>query len=192
MSDGKGLYLSYLYKPYLTPQKAIHATLSAAVCAAEAIEESAGAKCQIKWVNDIIVGGKKAGGILTEGKFDANGEYLYAVIGIGINLYKTNFPQELREIATDIESQTGTSVDINLFAAKLIDKLFKSKNRHENYLEEYRRRSAVIGKRVRIENISETYEAIAEEINDRGELVIKLDTGEVRNLTHGNLSVRIL
>ena len=72
LSDGRGLYLSYLFKPELPPEKIVRITTYSAVAMARAIDSLADTSTRIKWVNDLYLGGKKLAGILTEGGFEAS------------------------------------------------------------------------------------------------------------------------
>ena len=103
---GTGLYVSILVRPdcMLAPYVL---TCMSAVALSETIREF-GIECGIKWVNDIYVGNKKAAGILVESALNHDGSFLYAVVGIGVNLFppENGFPESIANIATalfDIE-----------------------------------------------------------------------------------------
>ena len=114
----KGLYLSILLNKKLPPDFATHLTTYMAVIAARAIDSLTGLNTNIKWVNDIYAGGKKLAGILTEGKASDSGDSLeYAVVGIGINLSKQSFPDEVKAIATTVEDEGGKRVNCYDLAA---------------------------------------------------------------------------
>ncbi|MDD4849491.1 MAG: biotin--[acetyl-CoA-carboxylase] ligase, partial [Gemmiger sp.] len=84
---GTGLYLSILLRPALPAADAPLLTLAAAVAAAQAVEEVCNVPVEIKWVNDLLLGGKKICGILTEAALSLeSGGVDYAVLGVGINL----------------------------------------------------------------------------------------------------------
>ena len=91
-----GLYMSIVLRPDESVTDALFITTAAAAACAEAIESIFEAKAEIKWVNDIYVDGKKVCGILTEGLLRPDGSGIeYAVLGIGINVYKPrqDFPE---------------------------------------------------------------------------------------------------
>ncbi|MBI3600424.1 MAG: biotin--[acetyl-CoA-carboxylase] ligase [Nitrospinae bacterium] len=134
---GVGVYLSIILRPSdITPQL----TLLAAVAAAEAINKSFKfqvsssklknlknlqlATCnlqpKLKWPNDIIINGKKAGGILTESI--ANGKAVIVGMGINVNSEPSSFTDELKSKATSIMIETGRNVDRNLLIAGLLNK----------------------------------------------------------------------
>ena len=106
--DKTGLYLSMIVRRPFQKMKMMRdvpgfLTALAGVVAAESIFEATGVDARIKWVNDVYVGEKKAGGILTEGTF-SNGDLAFAVIGIGLNLFspEEGFPAEIQKTAAVI------------------------------------------------------------------------------------------
>ena len=108
--DGTGIYMSFLLRPTYSPQDCTLLTTMAAVSTAKAIERVTGLSPQIKWVNDIYLNKKKAGGILTQAHLSKDGrEVEWAVVGIGVNLSEPagGFPTELTEIATTLGSKNG-------------------------------------------------------------------------------------
>ena len=81
---GEGMYLSVILRPGCTPDRLMHLTCAAGVAACEAVEAVCGIRPQVKWINDLVLGDRKLGGILAEMSLD-QGVVDYAVIGIGIN-----------------------------------------------------------------------------------------------------------
>ena len=193
-SEPGGLYLSYLHYPDAPVSDAVMLTVYAAVCLCLTIEELVpNAKPLIKWVNDVRLGNKKIAGILAEGAFSQSADrFAYAVTGIGVNLYSREYPVELQDIATDIESECGIRVPVEELAAGLLKRLslFNRADKRQ-YLEEYRRRSLVIGKIVTVISQDSSYEALALAITDRGELRIRLDNGEERDLFTGEVGIKV-
>lgn len=190
---GKGLYLSILLGDPFAPDFAVSLTTYMAVIAARCIEKLSGTNPQIKWVNDIYLGGKKLAGILTEGKADESGEALsYAVVGIGINLLKQEFDSEVKSIATTLEDECGKKVDVNTLAAMIVKEFFENipLAGTTEIAKEYKSRSFLIGERVNVIKPTETYEALVTDITDKCELVLKLDDGKTEILSTGEVSVR--
>jgi BirA family biotin operon repressor/biotin-[acetyl-CoA-carboxylase] ligase len=97
--SGVGLYLSALLCPHLPPEDVLGITLAAGIAAADAIAQVAEVECDVRWPNDLLVLGKKTGGVLTEMN-SSNGGAL--VVGFGINLNHTTLPEDLRETATSL------------------------------------------------------------------------------------------
>ena len=188
-----GLYISYLLHPRLTSREAIMLTVFSATALAQTVEELTGAKPGIKWVNDLFLGGKKLAGILAEGGFSPDGEgFEYAVVGIGVNLHGKTLDREIENIATTLESETGIRVNIAEFAARLSKKLSAfEESLADSYMQSYRARSAVLGKRVKITSAGEEFFCEALSIEDDGALRVKLDTGEEKRLYSAEVSCKL-
>jgi BirA family transcriptional regulator, biotin operon repressor / biotin---[acetyl-CoA-carboxylase] ligase len=98
---GAGIYASILLRPALKPRDAAVLTLVAAVAGSEAIEQACGLRADIKWPNDLLLSGRKCCGILSE--MQAGGDDIrYVIVGIGINVNHSVFPEELGQRATSL------------------------------------------------------------------------------------------
>ena len=115
------LYLSIILRPKLAPVHAPQITLVAAVALAEAVDALIPQTPAIKWPNDILVGGKKLAGILTEASCDAEG-VRYVILGLGVNLNYSlsSMPEQIRQRATSVLELTGQSVGRESFLGRLI------------------------------------------------------------------------
>ena len=122
---GKGVYLSALLRPQLPPEKLLPLMGFTAEAMGRAVRRIAGAETGIKWVNDLILNGKKICGILTESAFSAGGQLQYVVVGIGLNVNydQTDFPEELRPIAGSLKTELGRPFDLAPLAATMIEEL---------------------------------------------------------------------
>lgn len=107
---GMGIWMSLLLRPSFAPFMAPKLTLLGAMAVVDALE-SIGIECSIKWPNDIVIGGKKVCGILTEMGTDGD-SIAYVVLGIGINVYNTSFPEDIDRVATSIWKEFP-KVDVN-------------------------------------------------------------------------------
>lgn len=189
LSDGRGLYMTYLFRPTESLGSVLRYTTRAAVIAARAVEELSGCEVKLKWVNDLYVSGKKLAGILAEGRTDASGKLEYMVIGIGINAFATDFPEELSEIATDIESESGRKISRAALAAKIASGLCSYLS-DSSLISEYRKRSFLIGERVNVIKPTESYPATVIGIDDDSALLIKCENGTIESLSSGEVSIR--
>lgn len=194
---GCGLYISFLLHPKTDIEKATQATCMAAVAVCKAIEKLTGKDVKIKWVNDIFLDGKKICGILTEGATSLeDGSLSYMVIGIGINLYipKDGFPDEIKNIAGVLFTEGELEEDMkNRLSAGIIRELTNllGSGDIDDYLEDYRSRSMLIGNYVKILNggtVSGGYGKV-EGIDDECHLIVRRDNGEVEALSSGEVSV---
>jgi BirA family biotin operon repressor/biotin-[acetyl-CoA-carboxylase] ligase len=191
-SDEGGLYISYLFHPELMANDAILMTVYAAVALCEVIEEMTPIKPKIKWVNDVFAGGKKLAGILTEGQVLSDGGLGYAIVGIGVNVWKREFSEDLAAIATDIETECGVRISIADLALKLSEKMLRFERAERcGYMDKYRAYSLVIGKRLTVVTADGSYEAEAISIDDSGALTVKDGEGRFIRLFTGEVSVRL-
>ncbi len=191
---GTGIYLSMLLRPSAcSPQQAVQITTKAAVAMCEAIETVCGLQAQIKWVNDIFVGGKKVCGILTEGSFSMESGLLeYAVLGVGLNLYTPpgGFPQELEHIAGSLFEFPQDDMK-NRLTADFINRFMDdyTAQNQTDYVKKYRNRSFVIGKKVSVLCGNQSRNALVCGIDDECRLQVKYDSGETASLSYGEIRI---
>ena len=185
-----GLYFSLVLRPKIESHLLPLITLMTAVAAHNAIENAFKIECDIKWVNDIHVGGKKICGILAETV--ETEKDLAVIVGIGINLKSSNFPPELAETATSIENETGATPNLEKFLPiltsfleKYCDLLYEDA---EKIRKEWSSRSSyAFGKQVRIKLETETIYGTTRGIEENGALRLELETGEVRIIHTGDV-----
>ncbi len=188
---GAGLYITFLIRSSAERFDPALLTVRAATDTAEAIKRASGLDVKIKWVNDIIADGRKLAGILAEGKIDPeSGTAEYAVIGIGINLYKRDFPSDISSIAISLEQACGARISREKLAAALTEEIYRKK-RFDEVISEYRKRSSVIGERITVRRIGgEAFEATAEQILENGALLVRRESGEYEELISAEVSIR--
>lgn len=184
---GAGIYISILTYPEESGADATATTARAAVTLAKATESLSDCDIKIKWVNDLYLGGKKLAGILTEGEMDKDGKIAYQVVGMGINVYKKAISDEISDIATSIEGETGIGIDRSKLAAAIIKYHLNYKG---DFYTEYKSRSFIIGKRVTVMKLSESYEAKVVDIDSDFSLIIERD-GKQERLFTGEISIKI-
>lgn len=191
-SPAGGIYMSVLLRPSFSTETAGLVTSCAAVAVAEAIEALDGPEIGIKWVNDLYAGGRKLCGILTEGAADLeSGCMEYVIVGIGINVGQTEFPDELREIATSIYNECGRVTDRNRLIAEILNRLEPAIEAIESrdFIRESRRRSVVLGKEITVISASRQYDAVAVDVDENGHLLVEAD-GRIIRLNSGEISVK--
>ena len=112
---GRNLMFSLILRPDVPPEKMNLIPLYAAVALAEAIQKETDLKVDCKWPNDLLIRGKKIGGILLEGALTRN-TIEYLIMGIGLNVNQEEFPPELSPIATSLKIEAGKELDrVGLF-----------------------------------------------------------------------------
>lgn len=207
--EGTGLYMSLLLHPKAGPEEGAMLTTLTAAAAAKAVEKIAKEPVQIKWVNDVWMRGRKISGILTEGSSSMEeGKLEYVVVGIGINLYEPpgGFPEDIKDVAGSVFTNDMQRENLrNRLAVEFLVsfmgyyKTFPARD----YLEEYRKRSFVIGKRVRILTPGHGDIKAAKGfggdreyaqvlgIDDACHLKVRYDDGTIELLSSGEISVRM-
>ena len=173
---GAGLYLSALLRPRCAPAELLTLTAQTAVAARRTLQTVCGCEADIKWVNDLQIKGKKICGILTELTLEAeSGLVDCAVIGVGINCTRMDFPEPLQAIAGSVLSQTGIAPDRNALAAELIKNL--SALPPEGWLSEYRAACVTLGRRVKVQTREGERAGTAENVGEQAELIVRFETG---------------
>ena len=190
-APGGGVYLSVLLRPACPPQALMTLTAQAAVATRRALRAVTGAEPGIKWVNDLVLGGKKLCGILTELSLEAeSGLVSYAVVGVGVNCNRPAgaFPPELQGTAGSLLSQTGRRADRNALAAALIRAL--SALPSLDWRDEYRAACVNLGRDVQILAPGQPPRiGFALDVGEEAELIVQTETG-VEAVRSGEVSVR--
>ncbi len=187
---GAAVLMSILLKPDISPAEVSKITLVAGLSVCRALLDSG---ARIKWPNDIVTDGKKICGILTEMSAEIN-MVNYAVLGIGINVNNTYFPDELKNKATSLYLVSGKKqrrAEVVLSVLEEFEKLYTEflKNGLINIMEEYKKYCVNIGKSVRAVYRNKTVTGTAVDVNCDGGLVIKTGTENV-TVSSGEVSVR--
>lgn len=186
---GSGIWHSILLKPDIPPLEAAQVTLVAGIAVCEAI----GLNSEIKWPNDIVIGGKKICGILTEMSSEKN-MINYIVCGIGINVNTESFPDEIAHRATSMYIESGKKYVRNELIAKVLNmfeyyyKKFLDEGL-EVMIEEYKKHCITIGRKVSVNFKKETVTGTALDVDKTGALVVETDNGII-HVTSGEVSVR--
>ncbi len=194
--DGTGLYISVLLRPTIAAERAVRITTAAAVAAADAIAQVTGKEVGIKWVNDLFFDGRKVAGILTEGSSAAGGTLAYAVLGIGINILPPpgGFPEEIADIAGALLTEAEADIRARLSASFLTEffrRYGEIADDRPAYMDEYRRRCFVIGRRIEVIRGEDRYSATALAVDDDAGLAVRRDSGAEEALSSGEISIKI-
>jgi len=194
---GAGLYFSLLLRPQCDLADTVNLTPWAAVAVAQAIQNYCGARPDIKWVNDLLLNGRKLCGILTELSVSPVGVLDYAIVGIGINLKQSReefAALGLGEIATSLAAEGLGEVDRNSLAAALIAELDKLAAQFpqgkELWLSRYRAGCISTGKPVRVIRGDESRAAFSLEVEEDFALRVRYEDGTVESVNAGEVSIR--
>ena len=192
----QGVYLSVLLRPQLMPPQLMGATGMAAVAVCGAVERAAGVRPGIKWTNDLILGGRTLGGILTELSLEGEtGRPEYLVIGVGLNVRQRaeDFPPEVADVATSLAAQ-GYEVSRAALAAALIE-AFGRLSRDLGgditpWVEAYRRDCVTLGREVRLLWSEDQERGLALDVDGQFGLVVRRADGTETTVRTGEVSVR--
>jgi len=195
VSPTGNIYMSILLRPTVTPADAALLTITAAVACVRALREATGLQVEIKWPNDLMVSGKKLGGILTEMK-SRGPRVLFAVVGIGINLNSraADFSPELSATATSLRVETGGKIPKTALISRILSEIRfwydeLTQGDRDRILDEWRRLSSTLGRDVRITSVNETFEGVAETLDKEGRLIVRLSSGIRKVVSAGDVAM---
>ena len=193
--SGCGIFMTLMLKPDINPNNASMLTLVSALAVAKALADITGKDAKIKWPNDIVIDGRKVCGILTE--MSAQFDYINnIVIGIGINVNNSSFPEEISATASSLRLLSGGK---KYRRAEIIEKIMEYFEKYYSIFLETEDLSALVNeydamlvnmkKQVKVLDPKEPFEGKAMGITKTGELIV--DTWESRKLvSSGEVSVR--
>lgn len=186
-----GLYMSIVFSPKKKINELDLLTITAAVSVCEAIINTTSLPAKIKWVNDIFIENKKICGILTEAVNNyQTGKVDKLIIGIGVNVNNPHdeFPENIADTASAINSPNTDRNNLCAEIVNLFDKYYNENNR-EKIIEKYKNYSLVINKRIKYTKNNKEYYAIVKNINNSGNLEVINDDNTEETLKSGEISI---
>ena len=194
--QGKGLWFSVLLRPSFPPQSATKVTVLTAIGLFRAIRESTGLRCEIKWPNDLLIGGKKVCGVLTELSAELDKvKYIVLGIGVDVNLTTEDLPPELRTIATSLRIESGRTIPRSELAAAILKELNADyervlDGRFEEVADEWEAHCTTIGNDVEITAGGRALRGRAESLDDDGALLLRTEHGLLERVMGGDVTIR--
>jgi BirA family transcriptional regulator, biotin operon repressor / biotin---[acetyl-CoA-carboxylase] ligase len=191
--EGAGLYFSIVLRPIIETRFLPLITLMTGVAVHDSLQEY-GLKPDIKWVNDILVNEKKISGILAETTETSTG--LAVIVGIGINIRSTNYPDEIADIATSIEAEspqpeaaaTGNLTETLTKYVSYFYEILQSEGGSAHIIQEWRRRSSYFSaKNVRVVMENETITGTTDGLEENGALRVRAEDGAIRIIQAGDV-----
>lgn len=179
--SGTGIYMSILFDSCDQMYKN-EVTIRAATACIKAINTLSQKKVQIKWVNDLFFNGKKIGGILTE----SIGESSWIILGIGINLFTSDFPSDLENIAGSLNDEVLTRAQL---ISEITKTFFTSKDSFFDIIKYYKENCLILGKEIAFMVNNKNYSGRALDINERGNLVVETKEGKL-TLGSGEITLK--
>ncbi len=193
---GMGISCSLVLRPDVNPVEASSITMLTAVAAARAIERVAGISPGIKWPNDLLIGGKKICGILTEMNAEMEKiNFLVVGVGINVNIPSDFFPVALKETATSlfmVKNQQVSRLELLKTMLKEFEDCYQIwlKSGFEPLLNEWKERSVVMNRPVRVSTPRESWEGLVEDVDGRGALILRMPDGSLKQFIAGEVSLR--
>lgn len=186
-SENGGIYMSLHLKPNVHYSDLEPFTMMAASSITKAISRLTGIDTQIKWVNDIYLGQKKIAGIITEAITSVEtGLITDIIIGIGLNFFIKDFPDDLNSKAGSLFSVQPTVTRNQLIIE--IWKLF-TEIPVKDHIKVYKDKSLVLNRQVTFMENDTLISGKAIAITDEGHLVIRLESGQEKILRSGEISL---
>jgi BirA family biotin operon repressor/biotin-[acetyl-CoA-carboxylase] ligase len=191
----KGLWFSVLLRPDLRPQAATQLMVAAATSLARAIHEQTDLVPEIKWPNDVLIHGKKVAGILTELSAELDHiKYIILGIGLDVNLNATDFPPELRKLATSLKAEAGRSLPRGELAAAILRELDADYARIGNrqfslIAEQWQQFCSTLGRSVTIRIGDRVIRGLAESLDEDGALLLRTEHGHLERVIGGDVTL---
>ena len=199
---GMNLYFTVLLRLPIPVKESQHIVFMAAVATAAAIRGCTGLKAEIKWPNDILINGRKAGGILIDMKSGSNTRDIIALgIGINVNQSMEMLPEEFRDGATSIKIERGGDVDRSGLLGSVLTELERCykillSGDKTVLFNEWIRLDSTIGRNVTVtvapgsQKEPGSISGIAEGIDDQGRLLVRLSSGGLQRFSAGDVTIK--
>jgi BirA family biotin operon repressor/biotin-[acetyl-CoA-carboxylase] ligase len=190
------LYSTFVFRPKLEPARLQDFTLWMGLNVCELVSNFCRIEPGLKWPNDLLLGGRKAGGMLTEARVDAD-QIRDLVFGLGLNLNgrAADLPRELQRTATSLADATGAPVDLNRFAAALIGRVLSAYDQfveggyRDRFADLWKRYDVLRGRPVSVVQGTRTVAGTATGIDDEGSLIVRLPSGRTERFRAGEVTL---
>ena len=190
------LYCTFVFRPKLEPARLQDFTLWMGLNICELVTNFCRVDPGLKWPNDLLLSGRKAGGMLTEARVDAD-QIRDLVFGLGLNLNgrAADLPRDLQRTATSLAEATGAPVDLNRFAAALIGRVltaygqFVEGDYRDKFAALWKRYDVLRGQPVSVVQGTRTVAGTATGIDDEGSLIVRLNSGRSERFRAGEVTL---
>lgn len=193
VSPEGGIYASLILRGIKRPEDLLKLTILSAVGACEGLREATSLPVMVKWVNDLVLSGKKVGGILVEAK-SSSSAVEYAIVGIGVNVNSNVelFPDELKSSATSLCEFAGRELSQERLMASMLEKLERRCEQlqcgeFDDVRQSFNRLHAAHGKLVEVRIGLHILVGRVEGVGESGELILRLKDGNVAKVMEGTM-----
>jgi BirA family biotin operon repressor/biotin-[acetyl-CoA-carboxylase] ligase len=191
----RGLWFSVLLRPDLRPQETTQLTVISATALRRAIKNVAGLSAEIKWPNDVLLGGKKIAGILTEMSAEVD-RVRHVIIGIGVDVNQdaNEFAGEVRQTATSLKLAADEEICRAELAAEILRELDADYARvragkFPEIADEWEAACVTIGKNVTVHVGERKFRGRAESLDDDGALLVRTEHGHLERIIGGDVTL---
>ena len=191
-SPAGGLWLSMIARPDLGASAAGRLGIGLGLAAAEAVVAETGCEAGVKWPNDVMVGGRKLGGVLVE--TEVVGDRVSGAVlslGLNVNLSAAALPEEIRSTATSLREETGREWPVEVICARVLDRLEEMwpivLDDGAALVERWRERDVLAGREVSLQVRGTAVRGRAEGIDSDGGLRLSV-AGVVQRVTSGEVA----
>jgi BirA family biotin operon repressor/biotin-[acetyl-CoA-carboxylase] ligase len=194
ISPKGNLYLSVVLRPNIPMHKAPLVTLIGAVAVVSAIRTTCGLEAGIKWPNDILISGKKIGGLLTEMSAEQDRiRHIVLGIGVDVNMEMVELPPEVRSLTTTLAAEVGAKINRIALLQRVLRDLEhwyqKFLKNDEDVLEAWKKLNVTVGNRITVSGAGEALDGLAQGIDRDGRLIVRLDDGTIRMVAAGDVTI---
>ncbi len=190
------LYSTFVFRPELEPDRMQDFTLWMGLNICELVANFCKITPGLKWPNDLFINGRKAGGMLTEARIDAD-QIRDLVFGLGLNLNSPleDLPKDIQRTATSLKEITGAPIDLNRFAAALIGRVMAAYNQfiegsyRTKFEELWSLYDVLRGRPVTVVQGTRTIAGIADGIDKESSLLVRLDSGRTERFRAGEVTL---
>jgi BirA family biotin operon repressor/biotin-[acetyl-CoA-carboxylase] ligase len=189
----KGLWFSVLLRPALSPQETTQLTVASATALRRAIKTVTDLTADIKWPNDLLIGGKKVVGILTEMSAEMD-RVRHVILGIGVDVNQQEFPPELSKLATSLKIEAGEEIDRAELAKEMLRELDLDyarigEGKFSAVADEWEAGCATLGRNVSVQMGSRLISGRAESLDDHGALLVRTEHGHLERIIGGDVTL---
>ncbi|MGB4547957.1 MAG: biotin--[acetyl-CoA-carboxylase] ligase [Syntrophales bacterium] len=191
--EGTGLYVSLILRPPVAPSEAPKITLMTAVAVCDALVPFLPSSPRVKWPNDVLAGGKKIAGILTEISTEPDAvDYVVAGIGLNVNTPAGQFPKEIRDRATSLLVETGKTHSITVILRSLLESFERNyglflEGKFPLLLERWRTCAGIMGQYGRVDQVGRVLAGEIRDVDEDGFLLILDEKGRLHRIVSGDV-----
>lgn len=190
------LYLTFAFRPQLPPERMQTFTLWMGVSLCDFVASYTSLSPGLKWPNDILFGDRKAGGMLTEARIDAD-QIRDLVFGLGLNVsdHANAFPPDVARRAVSLASHSKDKLDLNKFAASVIGhvldayELFVGGKYRDTFADLWNRFDYLRGKTVTLHHGNQHVHGTVSGIDEEGSLIVRTDRGKTERFRAGEVTM---